>query len=259
MVKKILSIVLWVVTGAALVVLFIFGRKSYLETPLKGISLVVERSHAKGFVEDDSIIAHTYALCGMDHQAAIATVDMMRLGRMLESNPWIAASGAHIGLSDTLFIKAREYEPVLRVYNRNGLSVYLTSDGVVIPSSPRYTPHLIIASGNYDFAMPSKNGLIADSLYRNTGLDETLVIAQAIGKEPFLREHIGQIYRNNDNEYELIVNNLPVQVLLGDTSAVDNKLYRLKALLEKYHGTEELTHYKSMSLKYKNQIVCTKK
>lgn len=259
MVKKVLSIILWVITGAALIALFIFGRKSYLETPLKGISFTIERSHTKGFVENDSIIAHAYAICGMDHQAAIATVDMMRLGRMLESNPWIAESGAHIGLSDTLFIMAREYEPVLRVYNHKGLSVYLTNDGIVIPSSPHYTPHLIIASGNYDFTVPAKNSHVADSLYRNTGLGETLAIAQAIGKEPFLRDHIGQIYRNNDNDYELIVNNLPVQVLLGDTSAVDNKLYRLKTLLEKYHGTEELVNYKSMNLKYKNQIVCTKK
>ena len=33
MVKKILSIVLWVVTGAAIIVLFAFARKGYLEKP----------------------------------------------------------------------------------------------------------------------------------------------------------------------------------------------------------------------------------
>ena len=123
---------------------------------------------------------------------------------------------------------------------------YLTANGTVIPASPHYTPHLIIASGNYDLAT-------------GVGFDETLAIAKAIGKDQRYTDHIGQIYRNNDNEYELIVNNLPIQVLIGDTCDIDSKLHRLETLLEKYHGTEELTGYKTMSLKYKNQIVCTKK
>lgn len=246
MVKKILSITLWVITGAAIIVLFAFGRKSYLETPLKGIHFTVERSHAKGFVQNDSVLAQASAICGMERQAAIGTVDMMQLRRMLDGNPWIAEASAYVGLDDTLVITAREYEPMLRVYDFEGTSVYLTANGTVIPASPHYTPHLIIASGNYDLAT-------------GVGFDETLAIAKAIGKDQRYKDHIGQIYRNNDNEYELIVNNLPIQVLIGDTCDIDSKLHRLETLLEKYHGTEELTGYKTMSLKYKNQIVCTKK
>lgn len=259
MVRKILSIVLWVVTGAAIIVLFAFGRKFYLENPLKGIRLNVERVQAAGFVENDSIVAHAKAICGMEHQAAIADIDMMRLRRMLDDNPWIAESSVYVDLNDTLHINAREYEPVLRVYNTGGRSVYVTREGVIIPSSPRYTPHLIIASGNYRFATPLRNGNTTDSLYLDSGLAEALAIANAINKDRFLQEHIGQIYRNNNNEYEVIVNNLPIQVILGDTCMVDNKLYRLKVLLEKYQGTSELEAYQSMNLKYNNQIVCTKK
>ena len=56
MVKKILSIVLWVITGGALIVLFAFGRSKYLETPLKGIELRLERSHTNGFVDRDQLM-----------------------------------------------------------------------------------------------------------------------------------------------------------------------------------------------------------
>ena len=259
MVKKILSIVLWVVTGAAIIVLFTFGRKGYLENPLKGISLHVERSQAIGFVEKDSIIAKARSICGMERQANISDIDMMQLHQMLGNNPWIAESSVYVDLNDTLRITIKEYEPSLRVYNQDGRSVYITDEGVIIPSSPRYTPHLIIASGEYGFATPSSNGNTADSLYKSSGLTEALAIAKAIDKDQFLREHIGQIYRNSDKEFEVIVNNLPIQVIVGDTCGVDNKLLRLKVLLEKYQGTSELEGYKTMSLKYKNQIVCTKK
>lgn len=259
MVKKILKITLWVVTGAALIVLFVYGRKWYLETPLKGIRLQLERCHEQGFVDSDSVIAYATTISGMENKASIASVDLLKIRKMLDSSPWIATSSAYIDLSDTLYIKAKEYEPLMRVYNHDGRSVYLTKEGVIIPSSPRYTPHVIIASGSFDFAMPQKGSNIADSLYQGTGLTEVLTIAKVVSRDSYLREHIGQIHKDTENKYELMVNTLPSRVILGDTLMVADKLARLKTLLKKYEGSEELMGYKTLSLEYNHQIVCTKK
>ena len=107
MVKKILSIVLWVLTGVAIIALFTFGRKSYLDHPLKGIRLNMERGHNTGFVENDSIITHAKSICGMERHAAISAIDMMQLRRMLDDNPWIAESSVYVDLNDTLRINAK--------------------------------------------------------------------------------------------------------------------------------------------------------
>ena len=258
MVKKILKIALWVITGAALVVLFVFGRKWYLETPLKGIEFNLERNHRNGFVEKDSVVAYAKAICDLEHHAAIASINLPKIQNLLDGNPWIENASAFIGLNDTLVIQAKEYEPVLRVFNQDKRSVYVTKEGVIFPSSPLYSPRVIIASGNFRFPTPQKNSQVNDSIYAQTGLQEALTIALAIQKDPFLTGSIGQIYKNENNEYELMVNNLSAKVILGDTKAVDNKLSRLAILLEKYNGTEELRAYKTLNLKYNNQIVCTK-
>lgn len=258
MVKKILKIALWVITGAALVVLFVFGRKQYLDTPLKGITFQLERSHKKGFVEKDSVITHAEAICKIERHAAISTVDMMQIQKLLDVNPWIDQASAYIGLNDTLIIKAKEFEPVLRVFNQEKSSVYVTREGIVFPSCPHYSPRVIIASGNFDFPMPNKNSRVTDSIYALAGLNDALTIALAIGNDPFLSGNVGQIYKNEHNEYELVVNNLSGRVILSNTDALENKLARLATLLEKYSGTEELNAYKTLNLKYKNQIVCTK-
>lgn len=244
MVKKVLSIVLWVITGGALIVLFTFGRNRFLETPLKGIELRLERSHADGFVDRDTLLAHAKAVCGIAHRNKIADVDMEQVNKLLTSNPWIERGSAFIDLNDSLLIEAKEYEPVLRVFGVDGRSVYVTDEGVVIPSSPSYTPHLIIASGHFE---------------QENDIPEALVIARAIGEDEYLTEHIGQIYLNPDHEFEMTVNNLPAKVIIGDTCGIDDKLERLKIMLEKYNNTEELIGYKTLDLKYKNQIVCTKK
>ena len=258
MVKKILSIILWVITGAALIVLFVFGRNWYLETPLKGIKLSLERSHINGFVDQDTMLANAAAVCDLAHQNKITNVDMKRINKLLADNPWIENGSAYIGLNDTLTIKAKEYEPVLRVYGNDGRSVYVTAEGKIIPSSPRYTPHLIIASGNFSLPMPQRNACVNDTLFGSTGIAEALILSQTIVRDDYLAEHVGQIYRNQEGEFELTVNNLPPKVIVGDIDNINHKMSRLRVLLEKYNNTEELINFKTLDLRYKNQIVCTK-
>ena len=259
MVKKILSIAAWCITGAALVLLFIVGRKWYLDTPLKGVVFQLDRHDTKGFVERDTIVAYAEAISGLHQQASIASVNLMKIKELLADNPWIESSSASIGLNDTLIIKAKEHSPVLRVFNQEGQSVYVTAEGAVIPSGPNYTPRLIIANGNYHFPTHLDKACLSDTLYAASGLNETLAIALALRKDPFLEGNIGQIYRNQNNEYELMVNSLPARVVIGDTHAVENKLARLHTLMENFSGTAELLGYKTLDLRYKNQIVCTKK
>lgn len=255
MVKKVLSIILWVITAGAIVVLFVFGRKTYLDTPLKGIGFSLEQSSKRGCVEKDTMLSHIEQLCDLEHQAKISSIDMMKLKKMLISNPWIEQAGGYIGLNDTLVIKAKEHKPVVRIFNKQGRSVFVTEHGTIIPFSPKHTPRLIIANGDFDFPTPRDNADMNDSIY--AGVPEALHIAQAINNNPFLMGNIGQICKTGD-EYELVVNNLSARVIFGDTCATNDKMQRLRTLLEKYSGTSELEPYKTLNLKYKNQIVCTK-
>ena len=257
MVKKILSIILWVITAGAIIVLFVFGRKTYLDTPLKGVGFSLEQSSKRGCVERDTLLSHIEAHCGLERQAKIASIDLMGLNKMLHNDPWIEEASGYIGLNDTLVLKAKEYKPVVRIFNKEGRSVFVTENGVIIPFSPKHTPRLIIANGDFDFPTPRDNANMTDSLYAESGVAEALHIAKAINDNPFLMGSIGQICKNKD-EYELVVNDLTARVILGDTCATNDKMQRLGKLLEKYSGTQELDPYKTLNLKYKYQIVCTK-
>ena len=79
MVKKILSILLWVVTGAALIALFVFAREDYLHTPLKSIQLLP--SADTGFVRKTALHDEIERLCGKKN---IGTVDMIAIQRSIE-------------------------------------------------------------------------------------------------------------------------------------------------------------------------------
>ena len=256
MVKKILSILVWVITAGGIVTLFIFSRSNYLSTPLKSISINIEGANGHEFVDIDTLLSEIGNICHISSRNAIGNIDMLQIERHLNNNPWIEKSTAFIGLDSVLHINAKEYEPALRVFNKSGKSMFVTEQGDVFPTSKTYTPRVLIASGNFDFPTDAK---MADSIYQNSGIADALYIRQAIQKDEFLQSCIGQIYRNNASDFEITVNEVDAKVVLGDTCQVDSKLLKMKTFLKHKLGSEELDSYSKVNLKFKNQIVCTKK
>lgn len=256
MVKKILSILVWVITAGGIIMLFIFSRMNYLSTPLKSISISIEGATGHEFVDKDTLLCEIGTICHINSKNSIGNIDMLQIERHLNNNPWIEKSAAYIDLDSTLYINLKEYEPVMRVFNKSGKSAYVTDEGVVFPTSKTYTPRVLIASGNFDFPTDAK---MNDSLYQCSGIAEALYIEQAIQKDEFMKSCIGQIYRNQAGELEVSINDVRAQIVIGDTCDIDTKLLKMKTFLKHKMGSEELESYKKLNLKYKNQIVCTKK
>ena len=104
MVKKILSIVLWGVTAAALIVLFVFAREDYLRTPLKSIQLITDTD--TGFVRKGVLHDELGQIC---NQKKVGTVNMMDIQKHLEDNPWIEDNASYIDLNGNLNVSFKEY------------------------------------------------------------------------------------------------------------------------------------------------------
>ena len=255
MVKKILSILVWVITAGGIITLFIFSRMNYLSTPLKSISIDIEGATGHEFVDRDTLLSEIGSICHINSKASIGSIDMLQIERHLNNNPWIEKSASYIGMDSVLYVNVKEYEPVLRIFNKTGKSMYVTNDGVVFPTSKTYTPRVLIAS-NLDFA----NGTaMNDSIYQNSGIADALYISQAIQENEFMRSCVGQIYRNDTGDFEIAVNEVEAQVIIGDTCQIDDKLMKMKTFLKHKLGSEEFGNYKKVNLKFNNQIVCTKK
>ena len=254
MVKKILSIVLWVVTAAALVVLFIFARESYLHAPVKGVNLIPESD--SGFVRRSELHDEIGGYC---NQKNIGTVDMEAIQHHLDANPWIESNAAYIDLNGMLNVNFKEYHPSFRVYGKNGRSVYVTQQGIVIPSSRRYIPYVLIASGNFDLRNDSTAYPLNDTLPADRNLIDALYWHKTIEGNPFISNCIGQLYCNEKNEFELTVKGIDARVIVGDTCNASDKLNRLELFMKQKADSHEIQNMKNINLSYKNQIVCTKR
>ena len=254
MVKKILSIVLWVVTAAALVVLFIFARENYLNTPVKSVNLIP--STDTGFVRKSELREELKQICGKSN---IGTINMIAVQNRLNSNPWIESNASYIDMDGILNVNFKEYEPAFRVFDKNGHSAYVTQEGMVVPACRNYTPYVLIASGNFLLDNDTSAFQLCDTLDRDRNLLNALHWFKAIEGNPFIKNCVGQLYCNKRSEFELTVKGLEARVIVGDTCLAADKLSRLEIFMKQRIDSPETQILKSINLNYKNQIVCTKR
>jgi cell division protein FtsQ len=254
MVKKILSILLWVVTAAALVVLFVFARENYLTMPLKSIQLIPATD--TGFVRKTALHDEIEQICG---NSKVGTVNMIAIQKVLESNAWIENGSSYIDLDGTLNVSFQEYEPWFRVFGKDGHSVYVTREGFVIPSSRTYTPYVLVTSGNFELRSDSATYQLTDTLESDRNLLNALHWCEAIEGNDFVGHCIGQLYCNKRNQFELTVKGFDGRVVVGDTCDASDKLKRLEIFMKQRIDSPETKTLKSINLNYKNQIVCTKR
>lgn len=254
MVKKILSILLWVATAAALVVLFVFARENYLDKPVKGVNLLPTTD--SGFVRKSVLQKDIQATYGT---SKVGTIDMRKIQKLLDNIPWIESNTAYVDLDGNLNVSYKEYEPRFRYFDNKGRSMYVTNEGIVIPSCSNYTPYVLVASGNFEIKSDSTSYALSDTLEPDRAILNALYWIKAIEDNPFIANCVGQLYYNSHNDFELTVNGLDAHVVVGDTCLASDKLHRLEVFMKQRINRPETQNLKIINLKYKNQIVCTKR
>lgn len=256
MVRKILSIVAWVLTAGALIALFVFAREDYLTSPVKAVKVNIEREGDSGFIKERFLLADIDRLRG---HSDIGTINMLSIQQCLESNPWIESSTSYIDLDGTLNINIKEYDPVLRIFGEGNKSAYLTENGICLPTNRLYTPHVLVANGSFTLRSDSTSYALNDTLVEDQALIESLHVFKAIERNAFMQSCIGQVYRNRKGQFDIVLRDIDARVTLGDTCQIDDKLHRAEIFIKQKVGTAELKGMKNINLQYKNQVVCTKR
>ncbi|MBA3972491.1 MAG: hypothetical protein H0X46_10205, partial [Bacteroidetes bacterium] len=91
-------------------------------------------------------------------------------------------------------------------------------------------------------------------------LDEIYAMANYINADKFWSAQIQQIYINKDRDMELVPLAGDHKIVFGDTTFMDTKFKKLLTFYQQgLNTTGWWDKYSIINLKFKNQIVCTKK
>ncbi|NOR88482.1 MAG: hypothetical protein GQ527_12830, partial [Bacteroidales bacterium] len=131
---------------------------------------------------------------------------------------------------------------------------------VLMNNSLYHTQRILVASGN----IPSLNTADRhDVLKGNSDLppiySDLYKLATRIHEDEFLEALIDQIYIDKNNQVQLTPKVGVKNIYFGDLTQIEEKLFKLKTFYIDGKNIVDWQKYKSVNLKYRNQIVCSKK
>lgn len=205
--------------------------------------IVVKDSLDKHFVTEDDVV-YQLRKAGLNPiDQPMNNINTDRIETELLKNEMIASVEAYKTPSGIIKLEVYQKMPILRVISVGG-NYYVDNEGSTMPVSRRYAAHVPVASGYVE------KELAMTDLYK---------FALFLQKNEFWSNQIEQIYVHSDNEIELIPRVGKLRIVLGTFQDFEEKLNNLQLFYEQAIPKVGWEKYSIINLKYKNQIVCTKK
>ncbi len=182
----------------------------------------------------------------------LASVNVERLERVLEEDPFILDADVYVNATEEVFIEVVQREPVLRIMDNNGLNYYLDESGVRMPLSKHFTARVMVATG--DIAPH-----VIDFLERDKhSLKDVFELAKLLRDDTFLKPMVEQIYMNKQGEMTLVPKIGDQKIRFGSIQSAEDKLERLHYFYREALPYEGWRKYRTISLEYAGQVVCEK-
>ncbi|MBK7964847.1 MAG: hypothetical protein IPK10_05900 [Bacteroidetes bacterium] len=262
--KKILTIAGWVIFSASM--LLLLGFVNQKQEALKCSEVLVEMKGDMGheFVDKNDVLKLANSK-GKLIGKSVGTINTALLEKIILSNPFIEAVEVYSAIGGVLHIDLIQRNPIVRIINKNDEQYYIDQTGAFMPVSDRYTPPALVANG-YIFNTYSEMNVNIGATTSEVSLpkiqrtiEQVYVLAQFLETDSFWSTNTEQIYVNEFQELELIPRVGDHKILLGDTTNLSEKMNNLIAFYREGLNKTGWNKYSIINLKYKNQVVCTKK
>lgn len=264
--KKILNITLWTLGAAALV--FTLGFVSDREQFVKGKTpqIIINQDDDNNFVDEDDILKFLKDRNDTLLGQPLHEINVYELEKALNSHPSIAKADVAVNVNGDVIINITQRKPIVRIINTSGESFYIDNKATLMPLAGHYTARVLVVNGIiteqyaqfYNFSIPQ---IQKDSvLCAATVLDDVYELAKYISADSLLSGLITQAYINTDREIELYPAIGNQKIIFGEAEDIELKFEKLKIFYtEGLNSSNSWDKYSIINLKYKNQIVCTKK
>ena len=169
-------------------------------------------------------------------------VDLNAVAKAASASPYLKECQASTSISGDIVLYARQREAIMRVYTAKE-TYYIDDQFHRMPLSKIGSPDIIVCNGNL----------------KKSGLKEAWTLAYYLHTHEDIAPLFDQIYRDDEGDLYLTpkLGNHIVQV--GDTLNLDDKFHNLIALYSRGLPQAGWETYSQVSLKYKGQVVCTKR
>ena len=259
--NKVLQISIWVVTLLLILVTLGFVNISSHQTVFSKPIINIDYETENRFINENDILSQI--LNKEDTGSLLLNhFSVAKLEEKLDNNHSLKSVQVHKTIDGKLKVDVEQRRPIVRIFSKNE-SYYIDEQGNLMPLSNKYTARLLVVSGNlnepfgkrYHFNYDNLN----DTLIDKTLLDDIYKIADFVDNSEFWKAQIEQIHVNKVYEFELVPKVGNHKIVLGGVNNLEGKFEKLMIFYKKGLSKTGWNEYSEINLKYKNQVVCTKR
>jgi cell division protein FtsQ len=242
---------LWLISLSGLVTLmsFIEVKKSALKCTDVKVLLPGQYNFVERDEVDRILMENGGAMLGKD----LNDINIHKLENALKANPFIEFAKVYADMTGVIHVQIRQRQPVLRVVNMANLHFYIDGNGNKIPLSDNYTAKVLVASGliEEDFSgrVDTLKTKMARDLFRT---------ALYIKSDTLWDNQIEQLFVDLKGDIEMVPRVGGHKIILGSADSLQIKFRNLLVFYKKAIPKVGWDTYKTINLKYANQIVCEK-
>lgn len=251
-IKKIIVLTAWLLVIGGLGTLLVAANHKQRDHRCQEVRIGIQGSGEKFYIEKEDVMQLMMATAnGPLIGRPVTTVDLARLEKGLETNPWIHKAELYIDNKDVMHVIISEREPIARIFTTAGTSFYMDSSGHHMPLLEKLSARVPVVTNYPD-------------VRRMNAADSTLLqgvknVAFYVYSHPFWNAQVGQIDITGDRRFELI----PVVgdhiIRIGDGENVDGKLQRLYIFYQQVLSKVGFNKYAAVDVQFEGQVVAIKK
>ncbi len=172
---------------------------------------------------------------------AKSVIDLYGLEKNVSKNPYVEKASVFLTIGGQLKSTIKQRTPIARIIAKNS-SYYVDKKGVKIPLSDNYSARVLLVSG----------------VENESDIKEIMPLLSFVLEDEFLEKEIVGIEKSDIDEYQFAMRSGDYKINFGKLNEIDLKLKKLKAFYNKTFLDKTIQDYKTINLKYHNQVVCTK-
>ena len=242
----------WLISLAGVVVLLSFINVKKQTVKCTDIKILIPG--ADNFIEREEIDAILKEDQGVLLGRNLENINIHKIEKKLQSNPYIGFAKVYIDMDGVLHIEVKQRQPILRILNANGQDFYIDNNGLKMPISSNFTADVLVATGHITEVFGSR----VDSLHTQLARD-LYKTAQYIKKDTLWDSQIEQIVVDQKNDIELIPRVGNQRIVLGNADSLEKKMKNLLLFYKKAMPQVGWDTYKTINIKYTNQVVCERR
>ncbi len=186
---------------------------------------------------DKLLIQNTQTLTNLKK----SVIDLYGLENQVNENPYVAESSVFLHINGAIKTIVKQRYPIARIFHEDE-SYYIDKQGVKMPLSAVYSARVLLISG----------------VEKDGNFKEIVALVTTILEDDFLKKEIVGIHKLDNGEYQFSVRSGNYKIEFGKLMNIDIKFKKLKAFYNKAFLDKTIHEYKTINVKFHNQVVCTK-